>query len=115
MPIRTTPAPTTAHSPVLRVTRYEEVSSFLFAAIGGLVLIVVLLACLWYSTRISKPREPIAVDLFEDSGGAEDGSPDETLRVDSPDPPSQDAAAGDLASDEHEVQESLDQVVALAG
>jgi hypothetical protein len=52
--------------------------------------------------------------LFEDSGGVEDGSPDETLRVDSPDPPSQDAAVGDVASDEHEVQESLDEVVALA-
>ncbi len=115
MPTRSTPdtsAP--ARPPVLRVTRYEEVSSFLFAAIGGLVLIVVLLAGLWYSTRVSKPREPIAVDLFEDAGGVEDGSPDETLRVDSPDPPSQDAAVGDVASDEQEVQESLDQVVAMA-
>ena len=106
--------PAAARPPVIRVTRYEEVSSFLFAAIGGLVLAVVLLACLWYSTRVSKPREAIAVDLFEDSGGVEDGSPDETLRVDSPEPPSQDAAVGDVASDEPDVQESLDQVVAQA-
>jgi hypothetical protein len=96
------------------VTRYEEVSSFLFAIIGGLVGAVVLLACLWYSTRVAKPREPVAVELFEDSGGVEDGSPDETLRVDSPDPPSQDAAVGEVGSDEPELQESLDQVVALA-
>jgi hypothetical protein len=56
----------------------------------------------------------VAVELFEDSGGVEDGSPDETLRVDSPEPPSQDAAVGDVGSDERDVQESLDQVVALA-
>src|SRR5579872_6662615 len=109
MPSRTTPTPA-APSPVIRVTRYEEISSFLFTIIGGLVLVVVLLAGLSYSTRVSKPREPVAVDLFEDSGVVEDGSPDETLRVDSPDPPSQDAAVGDMASDEQEVQESLDQV-----
>ena len=103
-----------ARPPVIRVTRYEEVSSFLFAIIGGLVLIVVLLGCLWYSTRVSKPREPVAVELFEDSGGVEDGSPDETLRVDAPEPPSPDAAVGDVASEERDVQESLDQVVAQA-
>jgi hypothetical protein len=106
--------PAATPRPVIRVTRYEEVSSFLFAAIGGLVLAVVLLACLWYSTRVSKPREPVAVELFEDSGGVEDGSPDETLRVDSPEPPNPDAVVGDVASEEREVSESLDQVVALA-
>src|SRR5579872_5737338 len=109
---RTSPA--AVRPPVIRVSRYEEVSSFLFAVIGGLVLAVVLLVGLWYSTRVSKTREPVAVELFEDSGGSEDGSPGETLRVDSPEPPSPDAASGDVASDEQDVQESLDQVVALA-
>ena len=112
MAIRTTPA--AVRPPVIRVTRYEEVSSFLFAVIGGLVFAVILLACLWYSTRVSKPREPVAVELFEDSGGVEDGSPDESLRVDSPEPPNPDAASGNVASDERDLQESLDQVVALA-
>ena len=108
----TTPA--AARPPIIRVTRYEEVSSFLFAIIGGLAVAVGLLALLWYSTRVAKPREPVAVELFEDTGGSEDGAPDETLRIDSPEPPSPDAAVGDVGSEETDVQENLDQVVALA-
>jgi hypothetical protein len=100
------------HSPVIRVTRYDQISAFLFSIIGGLCFTVFLLAFAWYATRVHKTREPVDVELFEEqAGGVEDGSPDETLRVDSPDPPSQDAAVGDASSDQQDVQESLDQVV----
>jgi hypothetical protein len=63
---------------------------------------------------VPKPKEPVPVELFEDPGGVEDGSPDETLRVDSPEPPAPDAATGDVVAEERDIQESLDQVVALA-
>jgi hypothetical protein len=104
----------TIPQPVIRVTRYDRVSAFLYAAVGGLCAVVLLLTFAWHATREAKPKEPVAVELFEDPGGSEDGSPDETLRVDSPDPPSPDAAAGDAASDQQDLQESLDQVMTLA-
>jgi hypothetical protein len=47
-------------------------------------------------------------------GGVEDGSPDETLRVDSPLPEIPDATPGDVVADETEVEQSLDNVVELA-
>ncbi|HEY3969377.1 MAG TPA: hypothetical protein VGM05_32795 [Planctomycetaceae bacterium] len=107
--------PASVRPPVIRVTRYDQVSAFLFAIIGGLCFTVFLLAFAWYATRAPKPKEPVDVELFEEpAGGVEDGSPDETLRVDSPDPPSQDAAVGDTSSDQEDVQESLEQVVSQA-
>lgn len=108
-----TPPTSSVRPPVIRVTRYDQVSAFLFVIIGGLCLAVLLLAFAWYATRSPKAKEPVDVELFEEpAGGVEDGSPDETLRVDSPDPPSQDAAVGDASSDQQDVQESLDEVVA---
>ena len=101
-----------ARPPVIRVTRYDQVSAFLYAIVGGLCFTVALLAFAWYATRAPRAKEPVEVEIFEEqAGGVEDGSPDETLRVDSPDPPSQDAAVGDASSDQQDVQESLDQVM----
>src|SRR5438552_2068051 len=100
--------------PVLRVTRYEQVSALLYAIIGGLVVAVFLLAFAWYSSRVPKPREPVPVELIEESGGAEDGSIDETLRVDSPLEANPDAGSAESQTDVPEVREALDQVVELA-
>lgn len=107
--------PVSARPPVIRVTRYDQVSAFLFAAIGGLCLTVLLLGFAWYATRAPKTKAAVEVELFEEpAGGVEDGSPDETLRVDSPDTPSQDAAVGDASSDQQDVQETLEQVFSQA-
>jgi len=107
-------APAEVPAPVLRVTQYEQVSGMLLAISGGLACVVFLLGFIWYSSRVPKPKEPVPVELFEDPGGVEDGSPDETLRVDSPEPPAPDAATGDVVSEERDIQESLDDVVKLA-
>jgi hypothetical protein len=99
-------------NPVIRVTRYDQVSAFLFAAIGGLCFCVFLLSFVWWATRAPKPKPPIEVELVEeDMGGDPEGSPDERLRVDSPDPPRDDAAAGDTGSDQQDIVEAIQQVV----
>ena len=111
LPDRTKPLD--VQSPVLRVTRYEQVSAFLVAIVAGLVFAVVLLGFAWYSTRIPKPREPVPVELVELTGGSEDGAVGETLRVDSPLEANPEAGAPESASDEPEVRESLDNVLEL--
>jgi hypothetical protein len=99
--------------PVLRVTRYEQVSAFLVAILAGLVVAVGLLSFAWYTTRAPKPKEPVPVELIEVTGGSEEGAVGETLRVDSPLEANPDAGAAESASDEPEVRESLDSVLEL--
>ncbi|MGE5193722.1 MAG: hypothetical protein ACM3U2_14600 [Deltaproteobacteria bacterium] len=105
--------PIDVEPPVLRVTRYEQVSAFLVAIVAGLVFAVVLLGFAWYSTRVPKPKEPVPVELVELTGGSEDGAVGETLRVDSPLEANPEAGSPETASDEPEVRESLDNVLEL--
>jgi len=112
MPASTKPAET--YTPALRVTRYEQVSAFLIAIVAGLVVIVALLSMLWYSTRVTKPQEPIPVELIENTGGSEDGAIGETLRVDSPLEANPDAGSAEIASEQPETPDSIDQVLATA-
>ncbi len=111
LPDRTKPID--VRPPVLRVTRYEQVSAFLVAIVAGLVAAVVLLGLAWYSTRVPKPKEPVPVELVELTGGSEEGVVGETLRVESPLEANPDAGAAETASDEPEVRESLDNVLEL--
>jgi hypothetical protein len=111
--LATRTSPDEIRPPVLRVTRYEQVSAFLVAILAGLIVAVGLLSFAWYSTRAPKPREPVPVELIEVTGGSEDGAVGETLRVDSPLEANPDAGAAESASDEPEVRESLDDVLEL--
>src|SRR5579871_384927 len=100
--------------PILRVTKYDQVSAFLFAFIAALVVIVSALTFAWYASRAPKPREPVAVELLtENTGGSEEGVVGETLRVDSPLEANPDAGSAELAAEEPEPRESLDNVLGL--
>lgn len=100
--------------PVLHVTPFERVSSGLIAAIAALVAVTSLLAFAWYASRTPPEPPAIPVELVEYPGGVEDGSLDETLRVDSPLPEIPDASPGEVVADESEVAQSLENVVELA-
>lgn len=100
--------------PVLRVTPYEQVSSGLIATLAALVVIVSMLSFAWFATRVPRLPPAIPVELVENPGGVEDGSPDETLRIDSPLPEITDATVADVVADEPEVAQSLDNVTASA-
>lgn len=106
--------PTTPRPPVIRVTRYELVSSLLTAIVLVLCVVVMLLGSTWYARRQPKPHEPVAVELIENPGGSEDGVVGETLRVESPAELSRDASPAEIASDVTEIQASLDSVLGSA-
>lgn len=101
-------------APVLHVTSYDHVSSGLMAAVACLLVMVGLLSFAWFASRTEAPAPAYPVELVEWPGGVEDGSPDETLRVDSPLPELTDPTPGDVVSDEREIAQTLDSVVALA-
>jgi hypothetical protein len=100
--------------PVLRVTPYEQVSSGLLAVIAALVTIVAILTFSWYATRQPRQIAAVPVELVEFPGGVEDGSPDETLRVDSPAPEAYDATGAEVDSPRSQAEISLDNVAEIA-
>lgn len=101
-------------APVLRDTLYDRVSSWtiaLFVGVAGLCLCVV---AIWLTNRLPAPPQAVPVELIEAPGGFEDGSPDETLRVDSPEPEVHDASPAEVQSDTTEIAEALETVVELS-
>lgn len=106
--------PNSISTPVLRDTLYDRVSSWsisLFVAMGLACLGVV---ALWFSNRVPRKPDAVPVELIELPGGFEDGSPDETLRVDSPEPEVNDAAPADMVSDQTEIAEALETAVEIS-
>ena len=108
----TVPLPTP--QPVLRVTRYDEVSSWLIALVGGLGLAVFVLTVAWISIQPAPVKEPVPVEMVEVSGGVEDGAVDESLRLDSPEAESEQATLADEDAAEPEIQETLENVMDVA-
>jgi hypothetical protein len=100
--------------PVIRVTRYDQVSSWMITIFAGMLALCLIVMMVWISNRLPKPPEPVPVEILELPGGAEDGSPDETLRVDSPEPERPDASQAEVASEQTEVEQTLEAAVELS-
>lgn len=94
--------PGPAQKPVLSMTRYEQVSTLLIVLAIGIGLTMLGLTVQYVATR---PRPVVAnvaplEILEEDPGGSPDGSPDETLKVDSPYEERNDASLVDNPTEE---------------
>lgn len=106
--------PIPAQQPELRVTRYDQVSSWLIALVGGLGLAVFSLTVAWISIQPVSVREPVPVEIVEVSGGVEDGSIEESLQLESPEPETEQATLAEEDASEPEIQETLDNVMDVA-
>lgn len=85
--------------PVLRVTAYDRVSSLLMAMIAAVTLAAVMAIGWWLTTRPPPPPEQLVpLEIVDVDGGYEDGSPDETLRVESPEPERSNASLVEAAT-----------------
>jgi hypothetical protein len=97
----------------MRVTAYDRVSSFMMSAVLAAILTVIAIVCWWYATRPAP--EPVLVPIdFVAGGGYEDGSPDETLNVESPEEENPNASPVEEQTDEQQIEEVLDAVVELS-
>lgn len=101
-------------TPELRVTSYDQVSSWLIALAGGFGASVFVLTVAWVSIQPAPVRVAIPVEIVEMPGGVEDGSPDETLKLDNDGPETELATLAEEASDVPEIQETLEHVTDLA-
>jgi hypothetical protein len=108
------PARQRRKEPVLGVTAYENARSFMIAVVLALVFLVAYLFILYLSQLEPVVEDRVALELIEIPGGALDGDPNETLKVDSPEPPTQDAAVTDIEAEVTEMEETLDNVIDVA-
>lgn len=97
-------------TPVLKITSYDRAVAGVVAAVLCLAVVCAGVSAIWISTRAPAPSKAVPVELVELPGGYEDGSPDETLRVDGPGPETPDASPADEVSEELEIAQSLDSV-----
>lgn len=106
-------SPPPAPPPVLRVTRYDQAYAGVLSAFLGLAAMFGLVSAVWYATRLPPKIQAVPVELFELPGGYADGSPDETLRVDSPEPEAADASPVEQVTEQLEIAEALETVTDL--
>ncbi len=101
-------------TPVMRETLYDLVSSWTISLFVALLLTCGAVVTVWLTTRLPKPPDAVPVELVELPGGFEDGSPDETLRVDSPEPETRDAVPAESVADQVEIAEAVEAVVEMS-
>ncbi len=101
-------------APVLKVTRYDRAVAGVLATALSLGALCFAVSAIWFTTRLPPPAKAVPLELIELPGGFEDGSVDETLRVDSPEPEASDPSPADEVSDELEIAESLESVTELS-
>ena len=100
--------------PVMKVTRYDRVSSFMIALVLGMILVVSVIIAYYLEIRKSDTIELIPIEMIDMGGGDPDGQPDETLHVESPEDINPNASPVDEAIEEEELTETLENVVELA-
>jgi hypothetical protein len=111
------PAPDEARDrppPVIQVTRYDEVSSWMITIFAGLLALCLVVVMVWASNRLPKPPEPVPVEMLELPGGFEDGNPDETLKVDSPEPERADASMAETPSEQTEIEKTMETALQMS-
>lgn len=96
--------------PVLKTTRYDLASAVMIAAFIGFVLMTVWVGALWLANRRIKTDTDLPVEMLN-LGGYEDGAPDETLKVESPEDPTDDPAVVETATEQNEVKETIENVI----
>lgn len=101
-------------TPVLRDTLYDRVSSWTISLFLGVASLCLCVVGVWVTTRLPTPPQAVPVELVEMPGGFEDGSPDETLRVDSPEPEVHNASPADIPSDQHEIAQAMESAAELS-
>lgn len=103
-----------AATPVLRDTLYDRVSSWTIALFIGTAGFCFCIVAVWVTNRLPTPPQAVPVEIVEAPGGFEDGSPDESLRVDSPEPETHDASPAEMETDKTEIAEALETAVELS-
>lgn len=106
-------ASTQLREPVMRVTFFDQLSSGMIAFVLGLIVIVISIIIWWATTRPPKTQFLTPMEMVE-VGGDEDGVPDETLQLESPEDPTENPSPTEEVLEQAELTEFVEDVVELA-
>jgi len=99
---------------MMRVTRYEQVSSMMISIVIGLIGSTLVTLALYLSTVQADEVGPAEMELIELAGGVDDGQPDETLKVESPEEEIEDPTLNEEETEETEIEEVFENVVEIS-
>ena len=99
--------------PVMKVTSFDQLSAGMIAFVFGLILLVVAIIIWWATTRPPQTSFLVPMEMV-DVGGDEDGAPDETLQIESPEDPNENPSPTEEVLEEAELTEFVEDVVELA-
>lgn len=100
-------------TPVLKTTRYDLASAAMIAVVIAMVILVTWVTALWLANLRFKPNDDVPMEMVN-LGGFEDGAPDETLKVESPEDPTDDPSVVDTEETEANIEETVETVVELS-
>lgn len=99
--------------PVMKVNSFDRLSAGMISFVFGLILVVVAIVIWWFTTRPPRTQFLTPMEMVE-VGGEEDGVPDETLQLESPEDPTENPSPTDELMEETELTEFVEDVVELA-
>ena len=100
--------------PHTRITRYDVVSAGLIAVVSILAVTLACLIAVWLANLLPTPVLPEPIIYLQGDGGWEDGTPDATPDVESPEDPTDDPSLATDESDVTELMEITDPVIELS-
>lgn len=101
-------------NPVMGTTQYDRVSAGMICGVVGLLGITGLLIAIWLSNRLPAPPAPVPFEIVDLPGGFEDGNPDESPELESPEEEIPDPSIAETQEEQVEITEMLETVVELS-
>lgn len=108
-------ASTASHmpDPVMKVNGFDRLSAGLISFVLGLIGVVIAILIWWATTRPPRTDFLVPMEMVE-VGGEEDGAPDETLQLESPEDPTENPSPTEDVLEQTELTEFVEDVVELA-
>jgi hypothetical protein len=101
-------------APHIKLTRYDITVSALITTAMCALLTLLVMVCIWLSNLIPTQPKREVVLLPPGDGGWEDGDPDATPNVESPEDPSLDPSVENEETDVTELEEITEQIVEIS-
>jgi hypothetical protein len=104
----------TVRPPHIKVTRYDVVISALSTSALFAVLTLIVMVCIWLANMLPSPQKKQVIMLPPGDGGYEDGDPNATPNVESPEDAAEDPSVANEETDVTELEEVVEQIIDVA-